>query len=77
MSAVRIGDDHIGGVISVANQLKISEKHFFLIQAYVEKVVYAESNENLEWSLWRQRIGSGLTLTLGERKRVQSRLELM
>ena len=52
-------------VISVANQLKISEKHFFLIQAYVEKVVYAESNENLEWSLWRQRIGSGLTLTRG------------
>ena len=64
--AERIGDGYIGGVISVANQLKISEK-----------VVYAESNENLEWSLWRQRIGSGLTLTLGERKRVQSRLELM
>ena len=63
--AVRIPDDHIGGVISVANQMKISEKHFFLIQAYVEKVVYAESNENLEWSLWRQRIGSGLTLTRG------------
>ena len=62
---VMVDDDHIGGVISVGNQMKISEKHFCLIQAYVEKVVYAESNENLEWSLWRQRIGSGLTLTRG------------
>ena len=64
-------------ILPFFNQMKISERHFFLIQAYVEKVVYAESNENLEWSLWRQRIGSGLTPTRGERKRVQSRLELM
>ena len=35
--AVRIGDGHIGGVISVANQMKISEKHFFLFKHMLKR----------------------------------------